>query len=837
MESIIEDSLAREKRWQEQNAALREQIKEWEKKSQLQEKQNQSNKMILRLRERALEKLRMLQDALPAEAQELLFSEIERQQKEKDILREQLENNPLIVEKNLKVMELKQRIRELEVDGSQTNEDKYNLSQKFIEATKKSEHLQSLVASPQKLLNAMETPARRKFESFELEKWKHEQDYEKKLKDINEELVGAQQEAIAFKGLIDDAERERDQTAAKLKEAHNVLSEQKAFIEAMKLRHEQELVRLAEKQQAQEDAIHAIYAEEMKVLDNGLKKSSEETQASSMEAAATKAKLISVESELSSWKNKFSERDAEAVSMAKKIERQTQDYEQLQESSSANLEAAGKSIESLTARLKEAQELIADEQAKVANFEEELKTASEALEALKINLADAEKECQDAKQVASATRDEIDRLEQVEAANKIEIDRLHFDMEILQEDHESLLENFGFQETHFTELKSIHDETKKQLQEMAETVTRRDARVVELEDTITALKEEIVSVAEKGSADVSELVQSKRELEELIAEQQQQIAGLTQNLEKEGKALEVAQASVEEAKAAERGIQSVLDDVRGAFADLQTKLKAKDEAFARVSGDLQDSQSLVAKQEDEISIQITRLTALEAEVAELQDQQQELEMEKKVAVEELTGELKAVTQKLNDSQDDIKSLGAELERTEESLTEAKLALEKAENAKADLVAEHGHEIQRMEATSVSLKQQHAGAIKDLKDKIASLQADYEQQTATAGVLGTALEEAKENHAKLRQQNEFLSKRVSMVDSILEELKNDNSSDNVASAFTSFKSKYVEVCESQTDDSHKVCAQKCCTTDAISLRPSFYIPTHLLTVLWSQIASS
>jgi chromosome segregation ATPase len=612
---MLDQSHSREKKWQVSNAALKRQIETLKQFSQKQSKQHQSDKMMLKFREQAITRFGVTLRTKDFDAgQELLFSEIDRMTKDNEALRVQLENNPLVTEKTLEILELYEALETLKGDP----EKEYEHSAKLIEIAKEHEELKALCSSPRKVLDRMTTPQKRGFEAFELGRWKQEQQHDAKFATIQEELNASTEEAIAFKGMLEDTEVERNSAQAQVKEHASALAEVKAHVEAMEMRHANELERLATQKAQSEEDIHMIYAGELKALDSGMKvdaaQSASQSASHIIELATSKSRFASVEAEVKSLREVLRQRDSQVSAHSERIQALVVTTGEQEADKLRTTEI----ITGLQQQLVTATNEAAAMNQKLLDVAAELEGSRSAGRELEVVAEKLRKDVEVLRLKKGAARDEVDRLEQALETTRVEIDRLSFNADLLQEDHESMTENFNYQEGCLKEVTAANEGLQVKMGEVEEMLFKSQSKLAERVVEVQGLKEDLHNMAEKG-VDSAALLASKQALEEALSELQQDMADVNAELTAEIKAGQVQEGQMEGLTKEKACLATSLQEVRGAYAELQAHGEEQEARLSELFVEVEDQGDLALRQEEQIEMHSARTTELSGQVKQLEE--------------------------------------------------------------------------------------------------------------------------------------------------------------------------------------------------------------------------
>lgn len=738
---LVGDGLKRERAWLESNNVLKEKIDLLESLVDKQSKSLLSSKMMLTLRERALKKLEgSLKSGISDEsAQELLFAELERYQHENKALNEQLVVNPAVVAKAIEVVNLRQRLGELENKECGLNtEERFVISDKLAELMGQNAGLNN--NSPQKLWAALSTPQKRSCESFELQRWRQEQDFENQTMQLKDEMLGAKEEAIGYKAALEDVEAEKEIILRNMQELSQALNEQQVVTDALKLRHEDELSRLLAKHAEDEEAVHAIYEEEIRALSSGAHQSSEQ----SFELANTRAKLLTLEGEMKLTKERLATSEMQSASHSERLVALGKQLDEERQESQLKLSSANKLCIARAAELVELERQLAHS----------LQQA-ESIQSLQAQLISTQNSLEASQQREGARADEVDRLEQLCETTRAEVDRVTFNLEMLQEDHDNMAHDFSFQESFVTELKNKKEALEAAVAEKDSILARTLAKVDEKTEEIKQLKEELKHVAAQGSEGEMQLVASKQALEDTVEEQQRIISDLNEELEAEIRAVSKQETMVDQLKKESAVLQEALEDVRTAFKDLQEKLAAKEYTCAGIVQELGDKVEQIVKYEEQLNILSNRLGATEAELKESQQAEQDALEQRKISVDQIMEELRVESNQSRQSQLRVQQLEEEVTSMSERLKEAQSLECKIKGDFEAAVKAHKITEERHSASLYSLHSQWADEVQALNSRVTLLDSERISQQLAVRNLEQAVEVGDEH----RQQVQALEAMV------------------------------------------------------------------------------
>lgn len=735
-DGLIEESLGREKSWQESNKMLKDKVDLLENLLRKHDKQHLSNKMILKFRERALERMEArLRNESTESGQELLFSELERLQQENKAIREQLECNPGVVAKMVEISTLRLKLNEAESrQEGLTFEERYGLSKEVVELRAEKTRLEADMKSPRKLLSAMTTPHKRAFESFELQRWQREQDFEKQLKTINDELTGAKEEAIGYKAFMEDVDAEKEAALRELRDARSALNEHKTLMEVTRLRHEAEICRLTQKQQQDEEKLMGVYEAEIKALSSANKQSCAQEQSSSFELAIARTKLGSCESELKAMREQHvASLERETVQnerlngLINKMEGERADFaSKLVALGSVNSSLLGE-ISELKSLLNQSEVLITKLNAEAGDTQAKLGSMTEKLDTMHAQLTESMAQ-------ESAARTEADCAEQKLDEGRAEISRLNMNFEMLQEEYDSQEKAYQFQ---VGELTSQKERTEADLKTCSQDLAKAQEQVKALTEECDSVKKERLYFMAKGTQEEQEASTERQKMQEDIAERTATIRDLNEALESESTSC--AQYA-EEANLLKQRLdeaQVALKDTRAMLSDVQNQLETRALREQCILEELTEKAEQLLRKEEEVAQLMSDLHGLESELKAKEEESSE----EAVRQRQTMAEFEQLSQTLETSKLELDQREAQLG----ALTEA------YQSSQAD-TAHAREQLKQQLETTFQLQE----AVATLQESLASTnQNALTEQAQLSNQITSLKQELKEKHLLLSAQQQEL----------------------------------------------------------------------------------
>jgi chromosome segregation ATPase len=309
---------------------------------------------------------------------------------------------------------------------------------------------------------------------------------------------------------------------------------------------------------------------------------------------------------------------------------------------------------------------------------------------------------------------QIASLEQVVECKGAEIDQLQFNSEMLEEDHETLLQKFSFQEKQIETLRTENATLKRAVEEEKSASSARVQRAGELEDSVTKLQTQL-QAALKGTADVSELMHEKLALQLELKAAKEAHVSQGQLLEHARGQLEVAEAKAREASAKFVSEHEVREQVSKAFAALQERHAKAVAQLEHLTQQSSQAQSALQEAQSDLESRAAEQLRMETRIAELEKALVDAEGARGEEVDKVLQELENYRKQLADA--DV----------------ARHAMHKSNKA--------------LEAALADAKREHAAAIQALRESAAHERAAAEVSLAQLrGELAQGREKSSERDA-------------------------------------------------------------------------------------------
>jgi len=214
------------------------------------EKQHQSDKFVLRLRDMGLKRLEVRYQSHIGDNEvfQTLQEMNHRLQEERDQYRHQLDFNPEIVQRTVTIRELQRKLFDMEKNQKESPVrqelivfEQHALTKTIVELKGRLEELQEKVRHPDILYQALSTPQKRKFDTFELEKWKQEQKFETRLQEVEGLLESEQTAHLEAVERLEESQSTIQQLMLEIKRAQIQTQEAKDMACAQAAASDQEL--------------------------------------------------------------------------------------------------------------------------------------------------------------------------------------------------------------------------------------------------------------------------------------------------------------------------------------------------------------------------------------------------------------------------------------------------------------------------------------------------------------------------------------------------------------------------------------------------------------------
>eukprot|EP00808_Paulinella_micropora_P000185 g70510.t1 len=642
--ALLLESLKREKKWQAEITHLAERLTKATEVLGVYEKQQKSNAMILKMRDMTIQQYsQQMKSKLPIKSETPLLNEqIKSLKEEVSELRKQLADNPELARNKAQIQALKERLQRVLAEQKQgsslADADKMlaisteltELRAEHTDLLRENEELKATLTSPRDLLARMSTPEKRKFESFEMEKWKEEQEFARKLKEAQDEKdtalaqagkLGAENkrlEALLEEALMLIEEQKTSAEAAELKHQHEAAelkhqheaAELKHQHEAAELKHQHEVSDLTEDFATRERENKDILTRQLKRMEEGIKESASANHTALMDLAQTQADL-----ETSECARKKLVKEVEMLRKeAEVLQAQFKEVGQLHEKAAKQLLASEQQVEELKTTLCEGEALL-------TSTNQEYKACMASKDLLTAEVAELKSAAQDeAAEVARLQSELGSKASELETAlaevadlkaTVAALDKLSFNYEMLQEDQESLLEDQAVKEQRLTELKKELALRDGQLQDAEDKVVELQAAAAEMEqqraaqmaalmnessqlkalqDTFDTLTKKNTQLTEEITDLMRESLQQKRETDLQAADARlakEKNVTLERDLTGLREAFQALQTRLQQQLAQTATQDATLTSARQHCTDLQKDLEdmtgARDDAEARLS--------------------------------------------------------------------------------------------------------------------------------------------------------------------------------------------------------------------------------------------------------------
>mmetsp|Transcript_4746 Transcript_4746/g.9155 ORF Transcript_4746/g.9155 Transcript_4746/m.9155 type:complete len:1670 (+) Transcript_4746:58-5067(+) len=787
LESMVEESLAREKSWMEEVEKLKQTVDQKQDLISQHEKQHTSDGMLLRLKDNHIfDILKKFTDSLPSSTTEVtaaLQEEVDFYKNQLEETQKQLEYNPKLLTKDLKIAALEEDLkRTVAPEPVSSHRENFALSQKLMALAsdkdlmdKRLSELQATLNSPRKILDSMSTPERRKFESVQVQQWEKEQEFSTKMQMMTDEMTKAQEDAIGMKMLLDESYGDQKLLLSKIEQLEEALADQQQAQQAMLVKHEKEISRINETNTSQTETMKAAYESQLEQAQAGMEQTEQNRNRQAIEFGNLQSQMIALESEKAGVQARLEESEAAVSTANNKLKIAQEKAEETQATFTTKMKDLNKTIEGLTIDLSSVR-------SNLKAKDEEINQAKSQLQAGERKVADMTSEAKkltaqvaELSQVASKANSIVDDLEQKLASKSSDYDKLAFNAEMLQEDQENLLDMNSYTEDLNAQLKQqLSDLEAKQASTEEELATSQLLAGEQLE-TIQSLRKEMENiVAQNTSSDdkVMALYAEKQEIQMSLDMQTEHAQALEKEVSEVKKQAERGEQTIRTMTEAEANLQTQLADFRVAFQGLQTKYSDKQREEQELKSQVANHLEQVKNLEAEASVQVKKIETLEKWVKETEIATQE-------TCQEMQQEMDSVQQKLAATESELSKKENKIAKAKETVAEkaAELKSVKAElsalkkTAAADKKSSE-KKIEKMTAELQSLQEQHNQTVNELQEQAKELEATNSQQEAQLDSLNETIVDMQSKCTSLREQKDKLEQEVAVVQEFIADLQGE-----------------------------------------------------------------
>ena len=792
----LQMALDREKEVREENKEYFDKIAMLDELNKKLDKTVNSNKMVIEFRNKTIanleSKISKLRKDNGASIELELCGLVDLLRKEKEELEHREKFHPELLQKTLDISAMSDLIKRYEAmlsedkDVAKDEKDRvvsWKDEKKFIqehnfkltyenEAMRRDQlaiqqeidALQQKLRSPNKLLAAMPTPQRRNFESMELEKWKNEQNFTKKLKAVEtegakvkkaleEELEKEKKTATERDHLIQDMERSLKELELKRESMvarHTSEMERLATEHAATLKREQEqskalLVGAQNAHQEELDTMKKAYEESVSELQKGQDESLEHSNQLAM-------KITELRSEVEHHKQSSRLREAELESQ---------------------LETEQERIQSLNDRIAELKiehdEAAKEFSSKIAAVEGERSTLLSEKRAIEAELEKTSASLTSSIDSHADLQSKYDELEEEHTATSEKFADTQDTLTALKKDHEeALIEN--------TTLLNENSELQREKEQLESNIALLESENEKLNDRIDAekltndnLNDKLASEAEENERLSTELKKSQ-EVVEMSKVKINQLQATIEELRLENKDLVEENASVDvqgmtdriteleeerqEAEAITSQMANELESRNGELKSLKKSLKKVEKEKKKLEQSEKDLSSTVNEY-------VTELKKAKAET-------QKVEAEN----EEVMSELKSATERNNALEKDIENLREDLSEQEAESRETEKTLRHEVTETFKELKKTQSKVDMLESEKVELNDR----VISLEMSVEEMTVNHKQQVSTMEKQFTSQlkEEKKESKAlmssvrKLEKENKSLENKMNKMEKHHEE---------------------------------------------------------------------
>jgi len=770
LERLLLEALDRARYHQEQYQALEQQNEALNTACRKRDKVLQQNKMILRLRDAALERVRSSGEVYPT-SEELL--------KEIEILREQIEHHPQVTSYAVENMRLQERIRVLEsLVPADQDQSAFVKLERFVEQLriayqacceeKNSLHkkLHELVYAELEPLDQAEKTHNR-FIALELYKWREKERFEQQVEEARSEC---RQAMLKY----EHAQRELETLRTKFKQVEQAYEEKRAACVEM----ETALSTLRLQHDKQTDIEQKIL-----ILSDELRESRERCQSLETDAAALEQECDRLRAVLNDTKDRLQHTETEKEALEQQRNQLEKRLEQLEkdgqhvrqeaaeraqameaahnaaltdlESRLANVQmelesqlerncALQDQIDQLQSetdyhrgRYQEAQRELANAQEQVKGLESKLAQSNATVEELRAS------QCQQAASHDEQLRSALRQQRSAETALQQERETLHR----LQSDHEQLLARHETIQQELRESRDMIQRLRVGMQAAQhEAHAQQEARLA-LERRVTDLEQERAQGCERVATLEQDLTSVRQRADEASTEAAARISELIQELERKHSALTRAQLALAETVAKADLERKQLADEHAERLRARDRLLAQSEVeTAKLRQEIENLQASVAEYRNE-QRELHRLAAQERQQRKmLEDDWEKQRRQYARDMDALRKRLEAAESETRmrcdaqaDAQREIACIRQQAEAYQQQLAHAEKHRAQLENRlvmlerdKQRLVAENRHANEaliRAQAQFEALEREHrqtSEALEKERVALASLQTEFEQ---------------------------------------------------------------------------------------------------------------
>jgi len=813
LEEAVQASLDREKHWVSELKHLEDMCLALQSENEERERINQSLKLVAQFRARAIDKLERqlgLDSEMKDDTAKILQDELARLKLECDELRKQGEHNPQLVRQRMEILVLQERCQELEheLSGHPPHREAFRFWSQWLEEKtemgEKMREMQRKISNPEEILKAMSTPQKRKLESFELARWKHEQAFEKQMK-AAEDLFQAEKEKCAkLESELLEATKQHAERTTELKACDGALASLR--FEADNLKFKLDMLK------SERDNDKSFFEQQISKYQEKMQASAVESHVASSELNNLRGLLDMAREETKQAQEKLTAKDEELIKLSGAVrtaQGQLAEATKSHEESLARLSAEASSSAALASQR---QEELTRLQIEMTQLQAQITESAAALSEQKSALEEAKAKASQATAQENELKSELSELRQQLQDALQSIDKLNFDKELQAEDMNSNLEHINFLENELEQSRANFAEQEKKLQEQAKLVSAQEAKLEDQVGVIARLQSDL-SASSSATVDASVLESVRSEKEQAMVTVQElthQIGELKNQLSSSQASVEAAQDQANRSQKREIRLQMTLDDLSSAINDLQEKYQSLEREHSSTMNELKEVQSAAdesAHDKEAMQRQIERL--------------EELLEEGKAAIEKMSDESKLSLSCLQSKLDDAKSA---TERLTQQTAEDQKALESLKQELQRAIQDHASALS-------ALSSSHEGALAELKMELEQAREETEEtnqtwenryneletqlrqseqshatQSEAVSSLTAELQTAKEQLSQASAEKESLTQRLASIDALLEEVKGSSSGDsseagvehNVKQTIQDLENRYVRAASELSD---------------------------------------
>eukprot|EP00457_Paulinella_chromatophora_P000301 gb/GEZN01000301.1/.p1 GENE.gb/GEZN01000301.1/~~gb/GEZN01000301.1/.p1 ORF type:complete len:1631 (-),score=341.13 gb/GEZN01000301.1/:204-5063(-) len=765
-ETLLLDSLQREKRWQGEIFQLKARLAKATEVVQSFEKQQQSNAMVIKMRDRTIQQYSQeIKSKIPIKSENSLLNEqIKSLQEECSELRKQLANNPQVARADAQIQAYKDRLQAMQAQQKQGGVSLMDASKLLAittELTKLREEHNSLLrtnqellekmASPGELLAKMSTPEKRKFESFELEKWKAEQNFNSQLQQAHDERDDALAE-------VSKAEAENARLETLIQEALMLIEEQKTRAESVELRNQQILTKMKEDFAEREREGKEIFTRQLQRMEDGIQQSESAKHTSLLGLAQVQADLETVECARNKLSEEVDTKGKEIAALQQQLEEEKKNHT----TSVKHLLLSQQKVEEIKASLAECNAALTDTKAGLkdtASFklkiEAELVETKSALEEQSSLVTKLQEQCSELKSQLETKTSEL--------ASKVnELDKAIFNHKMVEEDQECLMEDMQVKDARMTELKKKVAAQEFQLSASSEKILQIESELLDKTEQLVA-KENQVTALMDSSSQLQSLKETLETLEQEKADLTQKANRLNQQFSLEEKRSSELQFRLNIAETGATKLQEDFESVSDALKSMHARFASLVSQSSAQHDELKASQLLCQEQVEKLEAMSDARADAETRLIETQDLLEENESRSFRQIEYLKKELKdrsesleAVKHTLAAKKDELISLNKTVDTLAADLSQKVAEMQ----GKAETLATH---ILRLESQN-----------QVIEAKLASAQEELNAANTDRKRLETDLTEKQSALDMSAQERERLKARVASLQTVIAEAVGEDS---------------------------------------------------------------